>query len=552
MQKKVLSAMVAAALVFAGVPASAANGLPTNTLPDWLAQHTPPSTAVSITTDGPASEIPEDPGFTDAVGHWAEDAIGRFHYLGILKTDASLFLPDQPITRGELAALLSHIMHYKTASDNAFDDVKGHIYKDAIQKLRAAGVMLGDEKNCALPDADVTREEAMVLIARAFGFTPGAGGDEDPAAALYTDDGQISDWAKGYIYAMTDAGYLQGDGGCFLPLDSLTRAEAVTVLHNMITTYIDKPGEYNYRPYVGLADFVIIASPDVTILNYDIGGSILLTEEVDPATIRLKTCRHYGNVYRYEAGTLVRYLKASSYIVAIDDSLPVSSYDADLFQKDTRGVMQYADPDRPYYMGVDISSWQGDVDWWALRQEGVYFAFIRAGYRGYETGKIQMDPNFHKNVQGALSAGIKVGVYFFSQALNAWEATEEARFVLDLIKPYNITFPVVYDWETINASTARTNNITTEDLCEAANAFCKKVRSAGYTPMMYSNKNVSLLYYDLGKVSDYDFWYAEYADAPSFYYDFQIWQYTDSTRLPSLPGMNLDLNISFVDYANLP
>lgn len=550
MQKHILSAVLSAALLFTAVPAAAATD---------TEQGDPTVEHISVTTAGPITEIPEDPGFTDAVGHWAQDAIGRFRNLGILSDTETLFLPDQAITRGEVAALLQRIMHYKTASALLFSDVDGHPYAEDIQKLRAAGVMLGDEANRALPDSDVTREEAMVLIARAFGFQPAEEeiphndeAQDDPQAEtfMYGDYDIISDWAQGYIMAMTNAGFLHGsDDGCFLPGDPLTRAEAITVLHNMITTYIDKPGNYNYRPYEGLADFVIIASDDVTILNYDIGGNIILTEGVNYEKVLLKSCNHYGKIFQYTSGGFVRRLKAASYIVPINEHLPVCSYDPELFVKDERGVMHYNDPARPSWFGVDVSSWQGEVDWHKLKEEGVYFAFIRAGYRGYETGSLNTDQYFHENVQGALDAGIKVGVYFFSQALNAQEAYEEAVYVLDLIRGYDITFPVVFDWETISDADARTNNMDTEALCQAANVFCSTVEEAGYIPMVYCNQSVSLLYYELSRIDAYDFWYAEYKDKPTFYYDFDIWQYGASGRFAGIPNADVDVNISFVDYS---
>jgi GH25 family lysozyme M1 (1,4-beta-N-acetylmuramidase) len=213
--------------------------------------------------------------------------------------------------------------------------------------------------------------------------------------------------------------------------------------------------------------------------------------------------------------------------------------------------MHYADPTRPSYFGVDVSSWQGNVDWKKLKEEGVYFAFIRAGYRGYESGALNTDQNFEKNVRGALDAGIKVGVYFFSQALNAQEAYEEASYVLNLIDGYDITFPVVFDWETVSSDTARTNEIETEDLCQAANVFCSTVEEAGYIPMVYCNQSVSLLYYELSRIDAYDFWYAEYNDKPTFYYDFDTWQYGCTGKFAGVPDADLDVNISFVDYSAL-
>jgi lipoprotein-releasing system permease protein len=112
-------------------------------------------------------------------------------------------------------------------------------------------------------------------------------------------------------------------------------------------------------------------------------------------------------------------------------------------------------------------------------------------------------------------------------------------------------FPVVFDWETVSSDTARTNNIETEDLCQAANTFCNTIADAGYIPMVYCNQNVSMVYYELSRIQAFDFWYAEYKDQPTFYYNFDIWQYSDSAKLDGVPNANIDVNISFVDYSRL-
>lgn len=491
-----------------------------------------------------SADTPSPVSFTDISDHWAKAAIDRWASLGVVVGEDGFFRPDDPLTRAEMAVILGRIMRYRTVSTDYFMDLDEDWYVDAIQKLRAAGVMKGDEKNCASPNAPITREDAVVLIARAFGVAP------SEAELTYTDTQDISPWAIGYVRALTNAGYLHGgDNNCFFPANSLTRAEAVTIFNNMITACIYESGDYDYRPYEGLANYVIVAADNVNILNFDIGGNILLTEGINAETVRLKTVKHYGEIWQQTPNGFHRHLKVASYIVPVNEHLPVCSYDPSLFIKDENGIMTYADEAYTTYFGVDVSSWQGDIDWHKLKEQGVYFAFIRLGYRGYETGVINMDTKFEDNIQGALDAGIKVGVYFFSQALNGDEAYEEAMFVLDNIKNYDISFPVVFDWETVSSDTARTNNIETEQLCQAANVFCNTVADAGYIPMVYCNQNISMLYYELSRIQAFDFWYAEYKDQPTFYYDFDIWQYSSSAKLDGVPNAMIDVNISFVDYS---
>lgn len=504
------------------------------------------SASLSVYADQPSS-TPDNTtpvSFTDIDAHWAKEAIERWANMGVIVGEDGKFRPDDPLTRAEMAVILVRIMRYQTASTDYFLDLEEDWYVDAIQKLRAAGVMKGDENNCATPNEPITREAAVSLIARAFGIAP------TESELSYTDAQDISSWAAGYVCALSAAGYVHGgDNNCFFPADNLTRAEAVTIFNNMITACIYESGNHDFRPFEGLADFVIVGADNVNILNFDIGGNILLTEGVDAETVRLKTVKHYGEIWQHVPGGFKRHLKVSSYIVPVNEHLPVCSYDPSLFIKDGNGIMTYADPAYTTYFGVDVSSWQGNVDWHKLKEQGVYFAFIRLGYRGYESGVINMDTKFEDNIRGALDADIKVGVYFFSQALNADEAYEEAMFVLDNIKGYDVTFPVVFDWETVSSDTARTNNIETEQLCQAANVFCNTVAEAGYIPMVYCNQNISMLYYELSRIQAFDFWYAEYKDQPTFYYDFDIWQYSSSAKLEGIPNAMVDVNISFVDYS---
>lgn len=135
--------------------------------------------------------------------------------------------------------------------------------------------------------------------------------------------------------------------------------------------------------------------------------------------------------------------------------------------------------------GVDVSYYQGDIDWEQVAGSGIEFAMIRVGYRGYGTGKLVEDEKFHQNIQGALAAGLDVGVYFFSQALNVEEALEEADFMLERIADYNITMPVVFDWEFVNDE-ARTANMDRRTLTDCCLAFARYMEEKGYRPMSYS------------------------------------------------------------------
>ncbi|MBQ8434918.1 MAG: glycoside hydrolase family 25 protein [Oscillospiraceae bacterium] len=199
-------------------------------------------------------------------------------------------------------------------------------------------------------------------------------------------------------------------------------------------------------------------------------------------------------------------------------------------------------------LGVDVSVHQNEIDWAKVKESGIDFAMVRLGYRGYGTGEPGLDENYVQNITGAREAGLDAGVYFFSQAITAEEAVEEANLVIESLEGLDVNYPVVFDWEIISGDTARTDNVSVDILTDCCVAFCETIKSAGYTPMIYQNKRTSIFKLDLNRLNDYDFWLAEYNDEPSYYYDFDMWQYTSSGNVPGIEG-NVDLNISFKDYA---
>ena len=196
--------------------------------------------------------------------------------------------------------------------------------------------------------------------------------------------------------------------------------------------------------------------------------------------------------------------------------------------------------------GIDVSYYQGEIDWEKVKESGIEFAIIRIGYRGYgKEGKLAEDKMAIQNLKGALESGLKVGVYFFSQAITVEEALEEADFVLKRIKNYDITMPVVYDWEYISEE-ARTANMDPRTLTDCYLAFCEKIEAAGYTPMAYFNTFQSRKLMYLTELEDYPFWLALYSDRMTFPYRIEMWQYTDSGRVPGIEG-NVDINLMFTD-----
>ena len=209
-------------------------------------------------------------------------------------------------------------------------------------------------------------------------------------------------------------------------------------------------------------------------------------------------------------------------------------------------VLTYNDPSVRTRVGIDVSQYQGDVDWNAVARTDVDFVIARVGGRGYTVGAIYDDTKFDEYAGGAARAGLQVGAYFFSQAVSVAEAQEEAYHVLDKLRGHEITGPVVFDWEVIGKREARTYGIETGVLCTAANAFCKIIKDAGYDPMIYITDYAGYVKYDLSEVMDYPLWYARYdVDAPSFYYDFAMWQYSSKGSVDGIKG-NVDMDIWFI------
>jgi len=193
------------------------------------------------------------------------------------------------------------------------------------------------------------------------------------------------------------------------------------------------------------------------------------------------------------------------------------------------------------YPGVDVSAYQGDIDWEKVAASGIDFAMIRLGYRGYESGKLVEDAYARKNLEGAAAAGLKVGAYFFSQALNMKEADEELEFMLEILGEQYLDMPLVLDWE-IPTSTARSARMDARTLTDIQLHFCKAASDMGYQPMVYFNWHQSENLYFLYELEDYPFWLALYQDRMTYPWDVEMWQYTSSGRVPGIPG-DVDINV---------
>ncbi len=196
-------------------------------------------------------------------------------------------------------------------------------------------------------------------------------------------------------------------------------------------------------------------------------------------------------------------------------------------------------------VGIDVSKWNQEIDWEAVKEAGVEFAIIRCGYRGASTGALIVDPMFTQNIEGAIAAGIPVGVYFFTQAVTEVEAVEEASMVIDLIRQYDVDYPVFLDSESAGGA-GRADNLSTSDRTKISLAFLQTIKTAGYETGIYGSTNWLNNRLNMTDLSAYRTWLAEYADIPSYAGYYHMWQYTSKGYVNGI-STNVDLDYCYLD-----
>lgn len=228
------------------------------------------------------------------------------------------------------------------------------------------------------------------------------------------------------------------------------------------------------------------------------------------------------------------------------EEVPTNTYDLSRIVEEN-GYKYYMSEngEKESRLGIDVSEYQPQVDWQQVRNAGIDFVMIRLGYRGYgEKGTLVEDSMFRQHVENALTAGLDVGVFFFSQAITDEEVEEEADFVLERIKDYQINCPVVFDTEEIKFDTARTDNLSGEQFTKNCRIFCDRIQNAGYDTMIYANMKWMAFTLNLEELTEYEKWYADYEPKPQCPYEFSMWQYTETGSVPGIEG-NVDLNVWF-------
>ena len=223
-------------------------------------------------------------------------------------------------------------------------------------------------------------------------------------------------------------------------------------------------------------------------------------------------------------------------------------FSPEAFQLDENGRMTYTgnEPEAHPRFGIDVSEFQGVIDWERVKADGVTFVYVRAGYRGYGNGKLKEDGMVRQNVTGALSVGLDVGVYFYSQAVSEAEGTEEAEFVLKTIEGLDITLPIAIDLEESEAADARTKNLSWDERTMIAAAFSERILREGLTPMVYANRTahetqLNATYFPKARI-----WYAYYSYPLKKRVSFDIWQYDQHGHVDGIEP-EVDLNLMMTD-----
>ncbi len=227
--------------------------------------------------------------------------------------------------------------------------------------------------------------------------------------------------------------------------------------------------------------------------------------------------------------------------------VPKNDYDFESNLIHENGMVSYKDSKREGIKGVDLSKYNGTVDFAKLKDAGVRFAMLRLGSRGYGTGTITLDEKFVEYAQNAQLAGIQTGAYFYSQAISEAEAIEEANYIVGAVSGFNIKYPIAIDIETVSGDEARTDKLTSKERTAVVKTFCDTVKGYGYKPVVYATRDMIITGLDLVELGDYDIWLSDENVPTDFPYKFTMWQYNKKGRIDGI-DQDIDLDISFINY----
>ena len=505
--------------------------------------------------------------FSDTTGNRWEDSILKLNAAGVYLGSEGKALPGDSITRQQAMTMVARAFQLG-GTDNAlayYDEAQVAGYaRPYIAELTARGWITDATDNSFRPTEALTRAELVnllnnmiqVLIQTSGSYSSSvegsllinAAGGADLSNMTVTGDLLIAPGVTGAVTLdnVTVSGEIRNFSSVTPQILNTSTEAPVTPVDPVTPAQPVRPEEPGTPGSGNDFDWGIVvvptpADPSAPVTpEQPAGPGIQPSEVYTPGVTTGETIDYNDRKIPVYAGTERNQLQNGDFIWAADH------------------------PDRLVYtgsqfrtrFGIDVSAYQNrasaneTIDWQAVRSDGVEFAMVRIGLRGYSSGKISEDAFYRQNIEGAMAAGIETGVYFFAQAITVEEAIEEADFVIERLRGLNINGPVAYDWE-MHDSTYRVYGTSPEMATACAIAFCKRIQEAGYTPMIYAGTYVSYVKYDQGAIAPYLCWYPEYKSesseklCPTLYYQPDYWQFSSKCSVAGIGG-NVDVNIQFL------
>lgn len=290
----------------------------------------------------------------------------------------------------------------------------------------------------------------------------------------------------------------------------------------------------------------IIHIPDIKPGQYQVSLSALegFVVPEEPANVRVKSIVSYTVIDDIEY-----FVHSESEVDILKEDVERGHGELDEEDEDDTqytALLDMEERDNAVALGIDVSKWNGEIDWDIVKAEGVDFAIIRCGYRGSSSGWLVEDPYFYKNIEGAKAAGIKVGVYFFTQAVNLVEAVEEASMVITLLGDAEVDYPIFIDTEGAGGN-GRADTLDVATRTAVVNAFCQTIQNAGLEAGVYASRNWYYNNLALDETYNHKIWLAEYRQTPEYTGRYDMWQYTSGGSVAGIEG-RVDLNVSYLGY----
>lgn len=434
-----------------------------------------------------------------------------------LAGDMSLLCPETVTLEGEdFLLFVDHSGEGETASISSMrlvnaGSLASYVASDITEQIAGcfkSGILQGQkgtEKNPAVLGVNVNTLGFKFAIPLGYYDSLMFGGQTipyvDPALVL-KDDGSGLGWSA--VLSLGEAMYIGYATGSFV------------VSNGEITAVCD-----DFKPFVTAQSADIIGERAIEPLTYI------------PSHV-ITACDLAGNSY------LVPFMESAEKPLYSSMNLDDSDPNDHVYRDD--------DGNRVSYRGIDVSKYHGTIDWKTVAESGIDYAMIRMGYRGMNAGGLETDDNFRTNISEADLYGINVGVYFVSQAVNGKEAVEEADYVINSVRGYNVSYPIVLDMEYVSTYAARANDITAAERTDVCVAFCKRILEAGYKPMVSADSAYLLLGMDVSELNGIDIRYVETENGSEYPYAYTMLRYSSEGDVPGVPE-KCGLDVSFVDYS---